>query len=133
MSMSTLTFPTRLSEPKLNIMDISQPPLACRQANDMVAPKSNTYISNDVIQALEIARDSPEAACHGTIRDLLESALADIWERVLANQSRYVMSRDEFAIFNFFQDRFRNNPIAMMARKRYWDNLSVSSPPREGA
>ncbi|KAI1112293.1 hypothetical protein F5Y14DRAFT_422204 [Nemania sp. NC0429] len=82
-------------------------------------------MGNDVIQALEIARESPEAASHGTIRDMLESALADIWARVLADEFGYVMSRDEFAIFNFFQDRFRNNPIAMRARKRYWDNLSV--------
>ncbi|KAI1192718.1 hypothetical protein F5X97DRAFT_316538 [Nemania serpens] len=82
-------------------------------------------VRDDVIQALEIARESPEAASHGTIRDMLESALADIWGRVLADEFGYVMSRDEFAIFNFFQDRFRNNPIAMRARKRYWDNLSV--------
>ncbi|KAI0811897.1 hypothetical protein GGR55DRAFT_600972 [Xylaria sp. FL0064] len=130
---STLALPTRVSEPGLNIMNISRVPLGPPQAHDVVTPKNNTYISNDVIQALEVARDSPEAACHGTIRDLLESALTEIWDRVLADQSRYVMTRDEFAIFNFFQDRFRNNPIAVMARKRYWDNLSIPSPSQDGA
>ncbi|KAI1425643.1 hypothetical protein F5Y12DRAFT_352486 [Xylaria sp. FL1777] len=132
MSMPTLAFPIRLSELKLNIMNMSQPPLGCRQVNDLMATKSNKGINSDVIQALEIARDSPEAAGHGAIRDLLESALAGIWNRVLADESRYVMSRDEFAIFNFFQDRFRNNPLAMTARKRYWDNLNVSPSSQEG-
>ncbi|KAI1149153.1 hypothetical protein F4825DRAFT_431593 [Nemania diffusa] len=82
-------------------------------------------IGNDVIQALEIARESPEAASHGAVRDMLETALASIWGRIQADECGYVMSRDEFAIFNFFQDRFRNNPVAIRARKRYWDNLSV--------
>ncbi|KAI0912061.1 hypothetical protein F4824DRAFT_190092 [Ustulina deusta] len=133
MSTSTLTFPSGLSELKPNIMNISQPQLDGRQVTDLGAPKGNKSINNDVIQALEIARDSPEAAGHGAIRDLLESALAGIWDRILADESRYVMSRDEFAIFNFFQDRFRNNPIAMAARRRYWDNLSVPPPSQGGA
>ncbi|KAJ8133000.1 hypothetical protein O1611_g626 [Lasiodiplodia mahajangana] len=99
--------------------------LSYEQVEDTTTLKNSVSISNDVIQALEIARESPEAASHGTIRDMLESALAGIWGRVLADECGYVMSRDEFAIFNFFQDRFRNNPVAAGARKRYWDNLSI--------
>ncbi|KAI0973952.1 hypothetical protein F4678DRAFT_392389 [Xylaria arbuscula] len=132
MSTLTLAATSRLSELKINIMDISQPSLE-RRRHDIVAPSSHKSISDDVIQALEVARDSPEAACHGTIRDLLESALSGIWDRILADESGYVMSRDEFAIFNYFQDRFRNNPMAMTARKRYWDNMSVSPPNQQGA
>ncbi|KAI2640182.1 hypothetical protein GGS21DRAFT_505579 [Xylaria nigripes] len=82
-------------------------------------------IGEDVIQALVTARDFPEVMESQPIRDMLESALAGIWSRVLANENGYIMSRDEFAIFNFFQDRFRNNTVAMNARKRYWDSLSV--------
>ncbi|KAI1303249.1 hypothetical protein F5Y03DRAFT_395970 [Xylaria venustula] len=113
-------------------MEISQPSLE-RRGNDIVAPKSNKSISDDVIQALEVARDSPEAACHGIIHDLLESALAGIWDRILADESGYVMSRDEFAIFNYFQYRFRNNPMARTARKRYWDNMSASPSNQQSA
>ncbi|KAK5628702.1 hypothetical protein RRF57_004417 [Xylaria bambusicola] len=127
--MSTTTFntPPKLpTELDLKIMGISQHSLDICQANGSVVSGGNKSIGNDVLQALEVARDNPEAAGHGAIRDLLESTLASIWNKILADKSRYVMSRDEFAIFNFFQDRFRNNPIAMTARKRYWDNLSVS-------
>ncbi|KAI1820433.1 hypothetical protein F4861DRAFT_61859 [Xylaria intraflava] len=86
-------------------------------------------ISDAAIRALDAARDTPELMDDRQIRDILESALAEIWGRVLANESGYVMSRDEFAIFNFFQDRFRNNPVAVSARKRFWDSLIV--PPTE--
>ncbi|TGJ80215.1 hypothetical protein E0Z10_g8532 [Xylaria hypoxylon] len=127
MSTSTFTLPTILSNLNLDIMESPPSPLDFQQVNDLLVPNSNKSITKDVIEALEIARDSPEAASHGPIRDLLELALGSIWDRILAND-RYVMTRDEFAIFNFFQSRFRNSAIAIAARKRYWDNLSVSLP-----
>ncbi|RYC57503.1 hypothetical protein CHU98_g8713 [Xylaria longipes] len=106
-------------------MNIPQDPLDHQPVKHLGKHANKNSITNDVMLALEIARDSPEAASHGTIRETLESVLADIWGRVLADEFEYVMSRDEFAIFNFFQDRFQNNPVATRARKRYWDNLSV--------
>ncbi|KAI0448982.1 hypothetical protein F5B21DRAFT_509617 [Xylaria acuta] len=115
----------------LDIMNIPQNPLDHQQVKHLGKPAKKSSISNDVMLALEVARDSPEAASHGTICDTLESALAGIWGRVLADEFEYVMSRDEFAIFNFFQDRFRNNPVATRARKRYWDNLSVAEPSQQ--
>lgn len=97
-----------------------------------MARKGGNGISSEVIQALEIARESPEAAGHGAISDILEAALADIWARVLADQFGYVMSMDEFAIFNYYQDRFRNNPVATRARRRYWDHISVPPQSQQG-
>ncbi|KAI1751384.1 hypothetical protein F4782DRAFT_505869 [Xylaria castorea] len=131
MSIISLAFFTRLSPLALDIMNLSQNPLHHQPEKHLGKHANQDSISNDVMLALEVARDSPEAASHGIIRDRLESALADIWRRVLADELGYVMSRDEFAIFNFFQDRFRNNPVAMRARKRYWDNLSVPEPSRQ--
>ncbi|KAI1431188.1 hypothetical protein GGR50DRAFT_103055 [Xylaria sp. CBS 124048] len=83
-------------------------------------------ISNEVLMVLDAARDAPEILEDKAVRDVLEAALADIWSRVQANESEYIMTRDEFAIFNFFQDRFRNNPVATSARRRFWDSLSVA-------
>ncbi|KAI0412653.1 hypothetical protein F5X98DRAFT_379518 [Xylaria grammica] len=131
MSTSTLAPPAELSKFQFIIMENSQSSLDCQQVSGLMNPHGNKNITEDVIEALEIARDSPEAASHGVIRDLLELALEGIWHRILADD-RYVMSRDEFAIFNFFQGRFRNSAVAMAARKRYWDNLSVSPPPSQG-
>ncbi|KFA66385.1 hypothetical protein S40285_01310 [Stachybotrys chlorohalonatus IBT 40285] len=75
-----------------------------------------------VAQALEIARESPDGAQDPTVSKILEQALSEIWSKVQAQPSSYVMSRDEFAVFNFFQYRFVGNNTAILARKRFWDN-----------
>jgi hypothetical protein len=73
------------------------------------------------VVALEIARDSAEGAQDPTVKNILETALADIWQKIQAHPTSYVMTRDEFAVFNYFQDRFAGQELAAAARKRYWD------------
>ncbi|EQL03763.1 hypothetical protein G6O67_004425 [Ophiocordyceps sinensis] len=75
-----------------------------------------------VAQALEIARESPDGASDPTVSKILEHALAHAWGKVAAQPESYVMTRDEFAVFNFFQHRFTGDGVAVAARKRYWDN-----------
>ncbi|KOS20314.1 hypothetical protein ESCO_006251 [Escovopsis weberi] len=75
-----------------------------------------------VAQALEIARESPDGASDPTVRKLLDAALGEIWRRVEDQPDSYVMTRHEFAVFNFFQHRFVGDAKAQSARKRYWDN-----------
>ncbi|RGP74381.1 hypothetical protein FSPOR_1390 [Fusarium sporotrichioides] len=75
-----------------------------------------------VAQALEIARESPDGSSDPTISKILEGALARIWSKVTEHPDSYVMTRDEFAVFNFFQHRFIGNKMALNARKRFWDN-----------
>ncbi|KAF7546940.1 hypothetical protein G7046_g9155 [Stylonectria norvegica] len=74
-----------------------------------------------VNQALEIARESPDGANDPTISRILEAALSQIWNKVEAQPDDYVMTRDEFAVFNFFQHRFTGNRTAMSARRRFWE------------
>ncbi|KAK3366648.1 hypothetical protein B0T24DRAFT_512522, partial [Lasiosphaeria ovina] len=59
-----------------------------------------------VMLALEMARESPEADCDAKIRALLDDALAEVMGRVRGAPDTYVMRRDEFSVFNFFQSRF---------------------------
>ncbi|KAF5611875.1 uncharacterized protein FSUBG_1902 [Fusarium subglutinans] len=73
-----------------------------------------------VAQSLEIARESPDGASYPSIREILESALEEIWTKVQDQPDSYIMTRDEFAVFNFFQHRFAGDKMAMTARKRYW-------------
>lgn len=74
------------------------------------------------MQALNIARDSIEGASEPTVCSILESAIEKIWAKILAYPNRYIMTRNEFAVFNYFQARFRGNEVAVAARRRYWDN-----------
>ncbi|OWT42436.1 hypothetical protein VFPPC_18377 [Pochonia chlamydosporia 170] len=75
-----------------------------------------------VAQALEVARESPVGGPDPTVSKILENALSQIWDKVQAQPGSYVMTRDEFAVFNFFQHRFIGDKDAVAARKRYWDN-----------
>ncbi|KAI1850643.1 hypothetical protein JX265_004353 [Neoarthrinium moseri] len=88
------------------------------------AASPSSASDNEVAQALEIARESPDGAKDPFVSNILETALAQIWANVQAHPDSYIMSRDEFAVFNYFQHRFEGNKVAIAARKRYWDNAT---------
>jgi hypothetical protein len=94
--------------------------------NGSTRPQPSPAITT-VPQALEFARDSPEGAQDPTVATILETALADIWRKVEAQPTSYVMTRDEFAVFNYFQDRFAGEQLATAARRRYWDHLQLQN------
>ncbi|PHH70670.1 hypothetical protein CDD82_6980 [Ophiocordyceps australis] len=110
-----------LSRPSTSGSSGSPPPPAAVQMPS--TPKSPQDAA--VAQALEIARDSPDGAADPTVSKILDSALATIWSKVQAQPDSYIMTRDEFAVFNFFQHRFVGNADAMAARSRFWDNMSA--------
>ncbi len=80
--------------------------------------------ATNIAQALEIARDSEEGASDSTVINILEIAVGAIWARIEAQPTSYVMTKDEFAVFNYFQCRFTGH-VAREARKRYWDQFSL--------
>lgn len=82
----------------------------------------NNMDASLIADALEVARDSPDGARDPVVCGILESALSQTWERVMANPESYVMTPGEFAVFNFYQHRFVGNKTAVAARRRFWDN-----------
>jgi hypothetical protein len=80
-----------------------------------------------VAQALEVARDSPEGAQDETVKRILETALGEIWGKIQAQPSSFVMTREEFAVFNYFQHRFEGQELAIEARRRYWDHSTLAN------
>jgi len=80
-----------------------------------------------VAEALEVARDSSEGAQDPTVVDILETALTEIWVKIQDQPETYVMTRDEFAVFNLFQTRFEGNAVAAAARSRYWDQHGLTN------
>ncbi|KAI1372885.1 hypothetical protein F4677DRAFT_431065 [Hypoxylon crocopeplum] len=76
-----------------------------------------------VAQALDAARETPDGFREPVVRHLLEVALTQIWKRIEAQPKSYIMSRNEFAVFNFFQFLDltpRQAIMAMTARANYW-------------
>ena len=124
--------PTPPSEPSsiLQLVNMTshyqdaQQPQHHAHTQSLPASPPATAETNEVAQALEIARESPDGAKDPVVSSILEGALGQIWTRVQAQPDSYVMSRDEFAIFNFFQHRFEGNKVAIAARRRYWDTTT---------
>ncbi|KAE9986505.1 hypothetical protein EG328_005391 [Venturia inaequalis] len=82
----------------------------------------NDVDSHFTIQrALEIARNS-EGVVDPTVSSCLERSLRAVWTRLEANPDNYVLTKDEFALFNYFRHRFTSSNTARRAVQRFWDN-----------
>lgn len=72
-------------------------------------------------RAIDIARNT-EGELDPSVRNYLEGALTAIWNRVSLEPDTYLLSKDEFAVFNFFIRRFDGIEVAERAVARYWQN-----------
>jgi hypothetical protein len=92
--------------------------------------KDLNMASLTIQKALDIARNS-EGDIDPAVSAYLEQQLADIWARIEAEPDSYILSKDEFAVLNFYRHRSMNPALAQSAVRRFWDNYS--SPPRSEA
>jgi len=74
-----------------------------------------------VQRALDIARNS-EGGVDPVISNYLEKSILEVWARLHAQPNTYILSKDEFALFNYFRARFASSDIAQRAVKRFWDH-----------
>ncbi|KAI9756388.1 MAG: hypothetical protein M1815_003649 [Lichina confinis] len=81
-------------------------------------------------RALEIARSNEYSTLETNVRDHLENALAEIWQRIRADPDGYLLTREEFAVFNFYQLSWEGDDLGRAACHRYWD--SFGQPPADG-
>ncbi|TKA48963.1 hypothetical protein B0A54_01039 [Friedmanniomyces endolithicus] len=77
-------------------------------------------------RALDIARNT-EGDLDPNVRDYLERVLAEIWSRAQQHPDSYVLSKDEFAVFNFYVRRFEGHPESEAAIARYWQSAQEPS------
>jgi hypothetical protein len=73
-------------------------------------------------QALGIVRNSDDSEVDPSVNAFLDRVYAEIWRRLQAQPDCYLLSRDEFACFNYFQDRHRGSDVAQKATQRYWNS-----------
>ena len=76
-----------------------------------------------VANALEIVKNSEDGQVHPSVSAILERAIGEIWRRIQAQPTTYVMGREEFAVFNYYHSRFRDSRIAQQAVARFWDHF----------
>lgn len=116
-----ISMPHRLPDPASLVAGVPSD----TSAMSLKLASSSQPIMSDVSQALEIARESPAGATDTTVRKILDQAITHIWGKVQAQPDDYVMTRDEFSVFNYFQHRFAGDKAAIAARARYWNNIKA--------
>ena len=82
--------------------------------------------------ALDRARNSSDGRLDAATAQTLESAIQELWAKIQKQPEDYVLTRDEFALFNYFRERFRGSSVAQKAVERYWNSLSASSSGPDG-
>ncbi|KAJ5489587.1 hypothetical protein N7539_004477 [Penicillium diatomitis] len=77
---------------------------------------------SSVRQALDHARNCEDGAVDQQTTLVLENAITDLWTRIQADPDHYVLTPDEFALFNYFMERYRGSTVAKRAVERFWNN-----------
>lgn len=72
-------------------------------------------------RAIDVARNT-EGDLDPGVNNFLEGVYNDIWDCINSGPDSYILTRDEFAVFNYYQSRLVDNPLAEAAIKRFWDN-----------
>ena len=75
----------------------------------------------DYQRAVDIARNT-EGDLDPAVHEYLEQALTDTWGRIQSEPTSYILTKDEFAIFNFYIRRFEGLTQAQQAVARSWQN-----------
>lgn len=73
----------------------------------------------DIQTALEIARNA-DSEVDRTVWSYLETNVAGLWRRIQDQPNTYVMDKDEFALFNFFLQRYKDSELTEKAVDRFW-------------
>ncbi|KAJ5151804.1 hypothetical protein N7492_010099 [Penicillium capsulatum] len=77
-------------------------------------------------QALERARNCEDGSVDLSTVALLEAAITELWNRIQAEPDSYILNPDEFALFNYFLERYRGSTVAQRAVARFWNNYQGS-------
>lgn len=73
----------------------------------------------NIQRALDIARNT-EGELDPNVAQYLDKQLTEVWARIQARPEDYVLTKDEFAIFNFGIRRFEGSEVAEKAIARFW-------------
>ncbi|GAB7356323.1 hypothetical protein MBLNU459_g7118t3 [Dothideomycetes sp. NU459] len=73
----------------------------------------------NIQRALDIARNT-EGEIDPAVAQYLDKQLSELWNRLQARPEDYVLTKDEFAVFNFNIRRFEGSEVAEKAIARFW-------------
>ena len=79
-----------------------------------------------VASALEFIKNNEDGQIHPSVNAVLERAFGEIWQRIQAQPNTYIMTRDEFTIFNRYRARVSGLRVAQQAVARFWNHFQGS-------
>lgn len=74
-------------------------------------------------RALEMVRNNESEDIHQSVNTTLQKAIDDIWRRIHAAPDTYIMTKQEFAVFNYFRPRFADSEVTRRAVERFWNHF----------
>ena len=86
-----------------------------------------------VANALELAKENQNGQIPPAVTQVLERNIGDIWRRIQAQPSTYVMKEEEFAVFTYYRSRYDNNALAQQAVARFWNHYKGEASRVDGA
>ncbi|KAF2127432.1 hypothetical protein P153DRAFT_67372 [Dothidotthia symphoricarpi CBS 119687] len=84
---------------------------------ERIAGHSNLSLA----QAVYIAQNS-DGGIDQQLARFLEKRLAQVWSKLNAQPNSYMLPSDEFALINYYRQRFGDSEVLKSATKRFWDN-----------
>ncbi|KAM0715271.1 hypothetical protein Q7P37_008769 [Cladosporium fusiforme] len=81
-------------------------------------------------RAIDIARNT-EGDLDPSVTSYLEEAITEITNKLDSYPDSYVLSKDEFAVFNYYRHRFSGD-VAERAVDRYWRSTHASDEQQAG-
>lgn len=81
-------------------------------------------------RAIDIARNT-EGDLDPSVTEYLEDAVTEITNKLSSYPDTYVLSKDEFAVFNYYRQRFTGN-AAERAVDRYWRSTHAGDQQEAG-
>lgn len=97
-----------------------------------MANSINSDRSTTIRRALETARTSPDGHIDPEVNAILERAIQEVFQKINAHPDSYILSRDEFALFNYSRNRFPNADVGQRAVERFWNNFRGNASEIDG-
>lgn len=82
-------------------------------------------------RAIDIARNT-EGDLDPSVTSYLEEAVSEITNKLNSYPDSYVLSKDEFAVFNYYRQRFPGD-VAERAVDRYWRSTHADDEQQQAA
>ncbi|KAB2578906.1 peptide-N4-(N-acetyl-beta-glucosaminyl)asparagine amidase A [Lasiodiplodia theobromae] len=82
-------------------------------------------------KALDIAREN-QSGLDPTIAAFLHRELDGVWAKLRAQPDSYIFTRDEYSLFNYFQQQANGNELATKAIQRFWNHYRIADSASRG-